>query len=293
MFHITIARYLYVLVVFAVCLSVNSALAAPSFPELTGRVVDNAGLLSHSKQQAITQQLAAHEQETSNQVVVVTVPSLQGYDIADFGYQLGRHWGIGQAKKNNGTLLIIAPEQRKLRIEVGYGLEATLTDALSKQIIDKEIVPYFKKKQYEKGIQAGVDSILGAIGGTYKAKKFKQKSSSKLPDEIFVLVVVIIMLGNIFARMMGLKISTIVAFIAGFSVGGGYTGSWLLALYIAIATAFFHVLMYFLGEGGHGGGGSGGSGGYGGSFGSSGSFGGGSFGGGGGSFGGGGASGGW
>ena len=290
MFYNTMCRYLFV--VGLLCLSATTALAAPSFPELTGRVVDNAGLLSSSQRQTITRQLAAHEDNTSNQIVIVTLKSLQGYDIADYGVRLGRHWGIGQAEKNNGVLLIVAPRQRKLRIEVGYGLEARLTDALSKHIIDNEIVPHFKKKNYAEGIQAGVNAIVAVLGGTYTATRDKKRTSrqSILPDEIFVLAIVVLFLGNILARIIGLKKSTIIVFLTGFSIGGGYTDSWLTALYIAIATAFFHMLMYFLGEGGHGGGGSGG---YGGSSGSGGSFGGGSFGGGGGSFGGGGASGGW
>ena len=99
------------------------AQAAPKFPALTGRVVDDANILSDSVKQDLTGKLAALEAKTSRQLVVVTVPSLQGYEISDFGYQLGRAWGIGQGKLNNGVLFIIAPKEHRTRIEVGYGLE--------------------------------------------------------------------------------------------------------------------------------------------------------------------------
>ncbi len=98
-------------------------LGRPQFPELTGRVVDNAGLLDPTEEQALADKLATEEQQSSNQVVVVTVPDLQGYPIEEYGYQLGREWGIGQEGKDNGVLLIVAPNERRLRIEVGYGLE--------------------------------------------------------------------------------------------------------------------------------------------------------------------------
>ena len=109
----------------------TSLWAAPEFPALSGRVVDEAGLLTPAQTQSLTQALAAAEQNTSNQLVVVTLPDLQGYDIADYGYQLGREWGIGSKENDNGVLLIVAPNDRKVRIEVGYGLEGVLTDALS------------------------------------------------------------------------------------------------------------------------------------------------------------------
>src|SRR5581483_7681392 len=109
----------------------SPALAAPQFPALTGRVVDGANILSDATKSDLTEKLAALESKTSRQLVVVTLPSLQGYDIADFGYQLGRAWGIGQKGLNNGVLLIVAPTEHKVRIEVGYNLEPILTDALS------------------------------------------------------------------------------------------------------------------------------------------------------------------
>src|SRR5215469_14630157 len=115
--------------------------AAPTFPALTGRVVDDANILSDNTKSQLTQMLAQEEKQTTNQIVVVTLKSLQGYEIADYGYQLGRAWGIGQKKKDNGALIIVAPSEHKARIEVGYGLEGTLTDAASKVIIDRYMLP--------------------------------------------------------------------------------------------------------------------------------------------------------
>src|SRR5262245_50682917 len=120
------------------------AWAAPTFPALTGRVVDDAHILSPQTQSNLTQKLAALESKTSRQMVVVTLASLQGYEISDYGYQLGRAWGIGQAKMNNGLLFIVAPKERKTRIEVGYGLEPIVTDAFSSVVIQTQVLPRFR-----------------------------------------------------------------------------------------------------------------------------------------------------
>src|SRR5215469_7299936 len=122
-------------------LAIPALAAGPDFPQLTGRVVDQAGILAPSTRDGLTEMLAQFEQATGQQVVVVTLRSLQGFPIEDFGYQLGRRWGIGQKGKNTGALLIVAPNERKVRIEVGYGLEGTLTDAGSRIIIEREILP--------------------------------------------------------------------------------------------------------------------------------------------------------
>jgi len=135
-------------IVLAAVVVLATAALALDFPALTGRVVDNANLLSAQQESRLTQQLASHEEATSNQVVVVTLPSLQGTSIDDFGYQLGRHWGIGQAGRDNGVLLIVAPNERKVRIEVGYGLEGDLPDAIARAIIDQNILPAFRRNDY-------------------------------------------------------------------------------------------------------------------------------------------------
>jgi len=143
--------------------------AGPDFPQRSGRVVDQAGILSPSTREGLTEMLAQFEQATGKQVVVVTLRSLQGYPIEDFGYQLGRRWGIGQKGKNTGALLIVAPNERKVRIEVGYGLEGTLTDAASRIIIEREILPNFRNGDFNGGVVAGTAAIVALLGGNPSA----------------------------------------------------------------------------------------------------------------------------
>ena len=150
-------------------LAIPALAAGPDFPHLTGRVVDQAGILSASTSEGLTEMLAQFEQATGKQVVVVTLSSLQGYQIEDFCYQLGRNWGIGQKGKNTGALLIVAPNERKVRIEVGYGLEGTLTDAASRIIIEREILPNFRHGDFNGGVVAGTAAIVALLGGNPSA----------------------------------------------------------------------------------------------------------------------------
>lgn len=156
-------------------------LAEVSFPPLTGRVVDQAGLLDAGTAKRLEQQLQAHEAATGNQLVVATLKDLQGLTIEDYGYQLGRAWGIGQKGKDNGVLLMVVPKLRKVRIEVGYGLEGTLTDALSANIIQTVILPPFRAGNYAQGITEGVEAIIQALGGQYKFRSPPQPSDEALP----------------------------------------------------------------------------------------------------------------
>jgi len=160
-------------------LTIVPALAEPPIPTLTGRVVDQAGILDRATIDAITQQTAGYEAATGRQLVVVTLPSLQGYPIEDWGLALGRGWGIGQKGKNNGVLLIVAPNDRELRIEVGYGLEGDLPDATANTIIQSEILPQFKRGDMKAGVRAGVTAILGALGGSYRPTKLASPSSGQ------------------------------------------------------------------------------------------------------------------
>jgi uncharacterized protein len=134
--------------------------AAPTFPPLSGRVVDQAGILSPTVKAALTAKLEALETQTSRQLVVVTVPSLQGLEIEDYGYQLGRAWGIGEKTRNTGVLLIVAPNERRVRIEVGYGLEGVLTDALSAVILQEKVLPKFRAGDAAGGVVAGADALI-------------------------------------------------------------------------------------------------------------------------------------
>ncbi len=155
------------------------ARAAPTFPQLTGQVVDDAKILSPDDHAAILSELQALEAKSSDQLVVVTVPSLQGYEIEDYGYQLGRHWGIGQQGKNNGVLLIIAPNERKVRIEVGRGLEPIVTDLMSKIIIENAILPEFRKGNFGAGIRAGVRDLKDTLLGDAEEVKQRAKGLDK------------------------------------------------------------------------------------------------------------------
>jgi uncharacterized protein len=181
--------------------SIVPALAEPPVPALTGRVVDQAGILDRSTVDAITNQLAGYESSTGNQVVVVTLPDLKGYPIEDWGLALGRDWGIGQKGKNNGVLLIVAPNDRALRIEVGYGLEGDLPDATANTIIDSEIVPHFKRGDMQGGVRAGVNAILSALGGKYTPTKLAATGSgNKFPASafsIFAFIFIIIVMINV------------------------------------------------------------------------------------------------
>ncbi|MDY0874187.1 TPM domain-containing protein [Dongia rigui] len=140
----------------------------PALPALTGRVVDLAGILSQSVETALSAKIEAHENATGGQIVVVTLPDLMGRPIEDWGLMLGRGWGIGQKGKDNGIVFLIAPKDRELRIEVGYGLEGSLPDATANAIIQSNVIPHFKRGDMEGGVAAGLDGILAALDGTYK-----------------------------------------------------------------------------------------------------------------------------
>lgn len=156
-------RSLALLLAFAGALIAAPLAAQPQFPELTGRVVDAADILPPEREAALTAKLEALEAQSQRQLVVATIPDLQGYDIADYGYQLGRAWGLGDAERNDGALLIVAPNDRKVRIEVGYGLEGYLTDALSSIIIQNQILPAFRAGDFPGGIEAGTEAIIAQL----------------------------------------------------------------------------------------------------------------------------------
>ncbi|MEO8812580.1 MAG: TPM domain-containing protein [Caulobacteraceae bacterium] len=233
--------------------------AAPSFPALTGRVVDDAHVLTPQVQADLTAKLASLEQQTTRQLVVVTLPGLGGYDIQDYGYQLLRKWGIGQKGTNNGALFIVVPSEHKVRIEVGYGLEPVLTDALSSVILQQAVLPKFRAGDVSGGVVDGTDAIVQQLSLPDADAQAKVAQAARPPARHFSpfgaivpIVFIFFLVSSIFGRR-----------------GGGGMG-WLLPMMIL---------------GGSRGGWGGGGGGFGG--------GGGGFSGGGGSGGGGGASGGW
>jgi len=130
-----------------------------SFPPLTGRVVDGANVLTPEQASALADKLKTLETTTGHQLVVATIADLQGDDIADYGYKLGRNWQVGSKATNDGAIIIVAPHEHKVRIEVGYGLEPIVTDALSEVIISQQLVPAFKSGDYVGGLNKGVDAL--------------------------------------------------------------------------------------------------------------------------------------
>src|SRR5262245_8684528 len=160
-------------------LSLGFAAAAPQFPALSGRIVDEANLLSPEDRRALELELQGLEAKSSDQLVIFTTRSLQGYEIEDFGYQLGRAWQIGQKGQDNGVVRIVAPNERKVRIEVGRGLEPQLTDVMSKLIIENAILPAFRRGDFAAGIKAGVRDIRDVLLGDAEDVKARARAAAK------------------------------------------------------------------------------------------------------------------
>ena len=206
------------------CVSV--AQAALTFPALTGRVVDSAQMIDPAVREQLTQQLQALEQTSGDQLVVVTVPDLQGVPIEDYGYQLGRQWGIGQKGKDNGALLIVSRDDRQVRIEVGYGLEGVLTDAQSWVIINQVILPKFKAGNFSQGISDGVAAMIQVVGGEPLAVPAHVADANFAMDNpgfsigLFILLIGVLWLCN----RMGLPVGAILLAILNSSGRGGGGG---------------------------------------------------------------------
>ncbi len=222
----------------------------------TKLVNDFTGTLTPDQVQTLERKLVAFDDSTSTQIAVVIIPSLDGRDVADYNIELGRAWGVGGKENNNGVVLLIAKNDRKLNIATGYGVEGALPDLTSKQIIDNIIVPNFKGDDYYRGIEEGTDAIIQAVKGEYKAPANynKNKGSGGIGRIIFIIIMIVI-----FLAVSGGK-------------GGG--GSFMSRRGAAAWTIGNILLNSGRGSGWSGGGGSSGGGGFGG-------FGGGSFGGGG------------
>jgi len=178
------------------------AAVAQTFPALTGRIVDQANVISADARRTIEPKLVDLETKSGIQLVVATVNSLEGQEIEPYANALFRKWQLGEKTKNNGVLLLIAPKERRVRIEVGYGLEGTLTDALSKVIIVNAITPRFKAGDFSDGILRGVDDIITVL--TTDASEWEKRPSLRLDNQpasdpinwviILIVIVVIILL---------------------------------------------------------------------------------------------------
>ena len=155
------------------------ALEVPARPE--GRITDLTGTLSSTEKASLERKLADFERETTNQIAVLLIPTLAGDNLEDYSIRLAEKWKVGQKGRNNGVIFLIVKKDRKLRIEVGYGLEGALTDAVSGSIISQEVAPRFKAGQFYQGINAGVSAIMAATRGEYKAPDKKKRHSRSSP----------------------------------------------------------------------------------------------------------------
>ncbi|HSZ68657.1 MAG TPA: TPM domain-containing protein [Xanthobacteraceae bacterium] len=192
----TIAAALLVLCL-GLCLGAASA-SALDFPLLTGRVVDQAGILNADIRGDLADKSKDLEEKSGIQLVVATVTSLQGSDIETYANELFRTWKLGQAQKNNGVLLLVAPNERKVRIEVGYGLEGALTDAVASVIISSAIVPRFKNGDFPGGIERGVGGILDVLGGDTADWQPQTVVRDNDPSVLWALIPIILSFGFVF-----------------------------------------------------------------------------------------------
>ncbi|HVF63859.1 MAG TPA: TPM domain-containing protein [Casimicrobiaceae bacterium] len=270
-------------------------------PPLQARITDQTGTLADAERQALEQKIAAWESATGNQLAILLVPSTQPEPIEAYAIRVAEAWKIGRKGQDNGVVLVVAKNDRRIRIEVGYGFEGMLTDATSRRIIDESISPAFRQNQFAGGLNAGVDRIIDVIakGEPLPAQKSRTASRGRVGfsfDTLLILLFVVLPIaGGVLRRLFGK--------VGGSTVGAGAVGvgAWWLAGSILIGVtaamiAWFVLLLFGMGgsglarsgrRGSSGGGPwiGGGGGGW--------SGGGGGFSGGGGSFGGGGASGGW
>src|SRR5690606_28689680 len=181
------------LLLFALLAAALPALAQ-SLPALTGRVVDNAGMIDAATEAALVQKLAAFEQKSSDQIVVATIPDLGGEAIEPYANRLFRHWGLGQAGEDNGILLLVARDDRRMRIEVGYGLEGTLTDLHAKLIIENTMTPAFRAGDFAGGISAAVDDIVTVLEGNgeeLEARERRNRQNQSVEDWIETTILIV------------------------------------------------------------------------------------------------------
>jgi uncharacterized protein len=286
------------------CLAALVAAAQVAVPQLTAPVVDLTGTLSGGAVSRIERQLTDLQAKKGSQIAVLIVPSTQPEDIEQYGIRVAEQWKLGRKGVDDGAILLVAKNDRRVRIEVGYGLEGALSDAVSNRIIDETVAPHFKLGDFDGGVEAGVGQMISVVNGEplpEPDRKWEHHSGlgNLLPLALVVVVVASGLLRSIFGRLFG-SIAT-----------GGLAGGivWLLSHFLAVGVgagvlAFLFAMLlgstrsWSTGRGGWGGGLGGGLGGFGGGlggFGGRGGFGGGGggFSGGGGGFGGGGASGSW
>ena len=232
-------------------------------PTLKGRVNDYAGVLSPGGIKSMEQKLAAFERETTNQIVLLTVPSLEGEPIETFAIKVAEAWKIGQAGKDNGILLIVAPKERKIRIEVGKGLQGALPDITATQINRNVIGPHFRNNDFDKGMAAGIDAIISATKGEFKATAADKKAGGKKKKGGYGLFIILLLIAVFVVAAAGSSSRTAGTIAGGFAlpvaagVGLG-TVLWklgILAILGAAAGFIISLLMRLFNASGRGGGG--------------------------------------
>ncbi len=209
----SLSYYFVILTFLFFNISLTNWAHAQTFPKPTGFVVDQANILTPEEEAQLTQKLEALKAQSNREFAIATIRDLQGYDISDYGYQLGRAWGVGNEGADDGILLIIAPNERKIRIEVGYGLEGIITDGLSGQIIRQEITPQFKAGNMFAGIDAGVNAIgsqlllppeeAAALAKQATTKARNDRKSGRVWNLIFWLFIIFIVILPMLRRARG------------------------------------------------------------------------------------------
>lgn len=231
------------------------AISQPNFPELTGRVVDQAGLLTKDQEQSLCDMSGTIERDSTVQVVVVTLKSLDGYDIAEYGYQLARYWKVGQRDEDNGILIMLAPKEHKVRIEIGYGLEAFITDAQAYEMIQSQMLPRFKEKDVYGGVRDTIDAI-----GTIISKEYTSDYGANKPIKLDFFYIMLIALSPFVLIIVGLSNQFINQHFGTRSLlwidalfSGGFAGfiTWMVIhslMFAGIAALIFAAIGYFVGR---------------------------------------------
>lgn len=185
------------------CVALTSGQNIQPRPVPPRAVNDFAQMLAPFQQQALEQKLNAYNDSTSSAIVIITVPDLQGYDIAQLGLKYLREWGVGVKGKNNGVVILVAKKERKARIETGYGMEGTIPDIIAKHIIDDEMIPYFREDDYYRGFDRAVDAIIKAAAGEYKADPSSQEDDGGFLMALFIMVIIFAFLAIIMRNKGG------------------------------------------------------------------------------------------
>lgn len=192
--------FLFIALFISVCLQAQTGSVVPKKPAASeGLVLDQAKTLTPEQEAALEQKLIAYDKSTSNQIAIVIIPSLNGNSIEDVALEIGRTWGVGgQADKDNGVIILVAKNDKKVRIEVGYGLEGAVTDYAASSIIENNIRPNFRNGDYYRGLDEAVDEIIKAAEGRYTAPKgYGKKKGLKTWQIILAVLVIWIILGAI------------------------------------------------------------------------------------------------